>query len=108
MKTGILGTKLLKTLEEILDEKTINILSQWTDQMITEAYAEARERLKRPTIQNNLKVKLDERGNLTISFENPVNYPKYILDSFYESKPSSQRRERRLNGKIRAMNENNV
>jgi hypothetical protein len=53
-------------------------------------------------------VKLDERGNLTISFENPVNYPKYILDSFYESKPSSQRRERRLNGKIRAMNENNV
>jgi hypothetical protein len=64
--------------------------------MITKAYDEARERLKRPVIPNNVKVTLDERGNLTISFENPVHYPKYILDSFNESKSSSQLRKRRL------------
>ena len=81
-KTGVRVTKLLKTLEETLDEKTVMALSLWTDQMITEAYAEARVRLTRPVIPTNIKVKLDERGNLTISFDNPVHYPKYILDGF--------------------------
>ena len=52
--------------------------------MITEAYDEARERLKRQVITNQVKVNIDGRGNLTISFENPVHFPKYILDSFNE------------------------
>ena len=86
---------MVKFLEETLDEKTILAISAWSDNMITEAYDEAKERLKRPVIPNQVKVKIDERGNLTISFENPVHYPKYILNSFNEQKPTkpSQLRE---------------
>ena len=64
--------------------------------MITEAYDEARERLKRQVITNQVKVNIDGRGNLTISFENPVHFPKYILDSFNVPNPAKKSQLRRL------------
>ena len=31
---------------------------------------------------NFAKVKMDSEGNLTVSFDKPVNYPRYIINSF--------------------------
>ena len=56
--------------------------STWSAENLTLAYEDARVRLKLPIVPNYAKVKMDSEGNLTVSFDKPVNYPKYILNSF--------------------------
>ena len=100
-KSGIRISKKLKSLENTLNQATITALATWSDAELTQAFEEARERMKRIFIPNEVKVTMDGNGKLKIKFSNNVIFPSYLVKQFPQSETnpsegnSTTRRERR-------------
>ena len=76
---ALISSDSLENLIETYGEETKDELAAWTDEDFATAYAEARQRVSKPSVPITVAAKMDQFGLLTINFNNAVSFPSYLL-----------------------------
>lgn len=78
----VLSASEFKDLIEEFGQQATSDLQSWSKEEVLAAYEEARTRMAQPMIPIRAKAEINSVGLLTISFNNPVSFPSYLLKGF--------------------------